>query len=70
MIEVMMGFGVASSIGAHAGAERMAKLRSWAAMVGAVILARSVDDQALSDEILEETRGWIDANLSEPTRAA
>ncbi|MDH6265824.1 TetR/AcrR family transcriptional repressor of nem operon [Rhizobium sp. SG_E_25_P2] len=43
---------------------RRAAIGSWAAMVGAVILARSVDDQALSDEILEETRAWIDANLS------
>jgi TetR/AcrR family transcriptional repressor of nem operon len=29
-------------------------------MVGAVILARAVDDPELSDEVLEQTRDWID----------
>ncbi|MHA6641052.1 TetR/AcrR family transcriptional regulator, partial [Mesorhizobium sp. A623] len=33
---------------------------SWSAMVGALILARSMDDPALSDELLSETRAWID----------
>ena len=32
---------------------------SWAAMVGAIILARATDDPNLSDEILEQTRRWI-----------
>jgi TetR/AcrR family transcriptional regulator, transcriptional repressor for nem operon len=32
---------------------------SWAAMVGAMILARATDDPKLSDEILEQTRRWI-----------
>ncbi|NKJ02945.1 TetR/AcrR family transcriptional regulator [Novosphingobium sp. SG707] len=41
--------------------KRSAAIGSWAAMVGAVILARSVDDPQLSDEILEQTRAWIDA---------
>ncbi|MDP1617969.1 TetR/AcrR family transcriptional regulator [Phenylobacterium sp.] len=31
----------------------------WASMVGAVILARTADDEALSDEILSATRAWI-----------
>lgn len=31
----------------------------WASMVGAVILARAVEDEALSDEILGATRSWI-----------
>ncbi|AXB79086.1 TetR/AcrR family transcriptional regulator [Novosphingobium sp. P6W] len=31
----------------------------WSAMVGAVVLARAVDDQALSDELLAETRAWL-----------
>lgn len=42
---------------------RRAAIGSWAAMVGAVILARSVDDAALSDEILEQTRAWIDGGI-------
>lgn len=32
---------------------------SWAAMVGAMILARATDDPKLSDEILAQTRDWI-----------
>jgi len=38
---------------------RRAAIGSWSAMVGAMILARAVDDGALSDEILEQTRAWI-----------
>ncbi|TDV19568.1 TetR/AcrR family transcriptional regulator [Paraburkholderia caballeronis] len=38
---------------------RKAAIGSWSAMVGAVILARLVDDPALSDEVLEATRSWI-----------
>jgi len=40
---------------------RRVAIGSWAAMVGAVILARAIDDKALSDEILEQTRAWIEA---------
>lgn len=43
---------------------RMA-IGSWAAMVGAVILARATDDPALSDEILEQTRAWVDVGISQ-----
>lgn len=50
--------------GADAADRRCAAIGSWAAMVGAVILARAVDDPALSDEILEQTRAWIDAGIS------
>lgn len=42
---------------------RRAAIGSWAAMVGAVILARAIDDRALSDEVLEQTRAWIEATL-------
>ncbi|MDT3381186.1 helix-turn-helix domain-containing protein [Labrys neptuniae] len=35
---------------------RRVAIGSFAAMVGAVILARAIDDPALSDEILEQTR--------------
>lgn len=38
---------------------RRAAIGSWAAMVGALILARAIDDPALSHEILTETRHWI-----------
>jgi TetR/AcrR family transcriptional repressor of nem operon len=40
---------------------RRAAIGTWAAMVGAVILARAVDDSELSNEVLEETRAWLDA---------
>lgn len=38
---------------------RRAAIGGWAAMVGAVILARMGDDPQLSDEVLAETRAWI-----------
>ena len=44
---------------------RRAAIGSWAAMVGAVILARAIDDPALSDEVLEETRAWINVGLGQ-----
>lgn len=36
---------------------------TWAAMVGAVVLARAIEDPELSDEILEETRVWIEEGM-------
>jgi TetR/AcrR family transcriptional repressor of nem operon len=39
---------------------------SWAAMVGAMILARAVDDPDLSDRILEETRRLVASTLAQP----
>lgn len=47
--------------GARAPARRRAAIGSWSAMVGALILARAVDDPELADEILAETRAWIRA---------
>jgi TetR/AcrR family transcriptional regulator, transcriptional repressor for nem operon len=38
---------------------RRAAIGAWAAMVGALMLARLSDDPALSDEVLAETRAWI-----------
>lgn len=38
---------------------RQAAIGTWSAMVGAMILARAVDDPKLSSEILEQTRSWI-----------
>lgn len=49
------------SPGPTAAKRRRAAIGSWSAMVGAIILARAVDDPALSDEILEQTRSWISA---------
>lgn len=46
-----------------AAASRRQAVGAWAAMVGAVVLARAVDDPVLSDEILDETRAWIEENL-------
>ena len=50
--------------GADAEERRRVAIGSWAAMVGAVILARAIDDPTLSDEILDQTRAWIDAGIS------
>lgn len=49
----------------EAADRRRVAIGSWAAMVGAVILARAIDDPALSDEVLEQTRAWIDAGVSQ-----
>ncbi|THV16838.1 TetR/AcrR family transcriptional regulator [Rhizobium rhizophilum] len=43
--------------------KRRAAIGSWAAMVGAIILARAVDDPELSEEILEHTRAWIETRV-------
>ncbi len=48
-----------SAPGATADKKRRAAIGSWAAMVGAVILARMSDDPHLSDELLTQTREWI-----------
>ncbi len=40
-------------------ARRQAAIGSWAAMVGAVILARMSDDQDFSYEVLNQTRAWL-----------
>jgi len=42
---------------------RRQAIASYAAMVGAMIVPRAITDPALSDEILKETRAWIDAGL-------
>jgi TetR/AcrR family transcriptional repressor of nem operon len=39
--------------------KRRAAIAAWSAMVGAVVLARIVDDETLSDEILAETRATL-----------
>jgi TetR/AcrR family transcriptional repressor of nem operon len=41
--------------------KRRAAIGCWAAMVGAMILARMSDESELSDEVLGETRAWLAA---------
>lgn len=43
---------------------RTAAIGSWSAMVGALILARSIDDPTLADELLSGTRAWIDEKMT------
>jgi TetR/AcrR family transcriptional regulator, transcriptional repressor for nem operon len=47
--------------GADGACKRRAAIGNWAAMVGALILARMSDDPELSDEVLGETRAWLAA---------
>jgi TetR/AcrR family transcriptional repressor of nem operon len=49
--------------GADEAHKRRAAIGSYAAMVGALILARMGDDVELSDEILNETRAWLAAQV-------
>jgi TetR/AcrR family transcriptional repressor of nem operon len=39
--------------------KRRAAIGGWAAMVGALVLARISDDPKLSSELLDDTRDWI-----------
>lgn len=51
---------IASAIPKAEPAEaRREAIGTWASMVGALVLARTINDPALSDEILKETRTWI-----------
>lgn len=36
---------------------------AWATMVGAVMMARTIDDETLSTQILQDARDWIDGRL-------
>lgn len=36
---------------------------AWASLVGALVLARAVDDEGLADEILSETKAWVGGRL-------
>jgi TetR/AcrR family transcriptional repressor of nem operon len=45
--------------------KRRTAIGSWAAMVGAMILARASDDPALSDEVLDQTRAWLEARAED-----
>ena len=46
--------------GETAAARRQSAIASWAAMVGAVVLARMSDDPALSEDVVASTRAWIE----------
>ena len=46
--------------GETGAARRRAAIGPWAAMVGALVLARASDDLKLSDEILSEVRAWLE----------
>jgi TetR/AcrR family transcriptional regulator, transcriptional repressor for nem operon len=46
--------------GETAAARRQSAIASWAAMVGAVVLARMSDDPALSEEVVTATRAQIE----------
>ncbi|MFP3571099.1 TetR/AcrR family transcriptional regulator, partial [Paraburkholderia sp. SIMBA_030] len=59
-IERLSAAKAASGDASTAAHVRRAAIGSWSAMVGAVILARLIDDPALSNEILDETHAWID----------
>lgn len=43
--------------------KRRVAIGSWAAMVGAVILARAIEDEAFSNEVLDQTRAWIGTGI-------
>jgi TetR/AcrR family transcriptional repressor of nem operon len=52
----------AASPGATAAARRRAAIVAYASMVGAITLARVVDDEKLSEEIMAATRRSLDLN--------
>lgn len=48
-----------SAPGLDADERRQAATASWAAMIGAAMLARIVDDPELSDQLLADTLAWL-----------
>jgi TetR/AcrR family transcriptional repressor of nem operon len=51
--------------GGNSAQKRRAAIGGWAAMVGAMILARASDDPKLSDEVLDETRAWLETRTND-----
>ncbi len=49
----------AEAIGKTTDEKRRAGIAAWSAMVGAMVLARLVDDERLSKEILKQTRASL-----------
>ena len=56
--------------GDDAARRRRAAFGQWSAMVGAIVLARAVDDTDLANEVLRETRAWLDSVSSASERAS
>ena len=54
--------------GENSAQKRQTAIGSWAAMVGAMILARASDDPVLSDEVLDQTRAGLEAQVNNPGR--
>jgi TetR/AcrR family transcriptional repressor of nem operon len=48
-----------SAPGRSATERRQAAIGNWSAMIGALLLARVVDDPELSDQLLVDTRNWL-----------
>jgi TetR/AcrR family transcriptional repressor of nem operon len=48
--------------------KRRTAIGTWAAMVGAMILSRASDDRALSDEVLDQTRAWLETQARDEGR--
>lgn len=49
--------------GADEAERRRAATGAWAALVGAMTLARTADDPALSDRVLADTLAWLEERL-------
>jgi len=56
--------------GQDEAARQRASIRAWAAMIGALILARVSDDEKLSQAFLDETKTWIADPAIAAARAA
>lgn len=54
--------------GRNSALKRRTAIGTWAAMVGAMILARASDDPALSDEVLDQTRAWLETQAKVDAR--
>ena len=54
--------------GKNSAKKRQAAIGTWAAMVGAMILARASNDRALSDEVLDQTRVWLGTHAKDHGR--
>ncbi|KQM22226.1 TetR/AcrR family transcriptional regulator [Novosphingobium sp. Leaf2] len=66
-VEAQLARLVQSMPAASDGERRQAAIGQWAAMVGAVVLARAVGEVPLADEILSATRSWIKGATETPT---
>jgi TetR/AcrR family transcriptional repressor of nem operon len=54
--------------GENTAQKRRMAIGSWAAMIGAMILARASDDPSLSDDVLDQTRAWLTAQVKDHGR--